>query len=549
MQSAARGRVVPATLAVLAVLAASLGAVGLARADDGLTHRSVTVSGVPLTEVRATTAQATAGATSPVSVAPTAGTTPTAGATPTAGTPTTAGTAGRRPGVVVAHGFAGSRRLMTPLADTLARHGYVVVLLDFAGHGANPARLPGAGQDTGAGTAALAADLDTAVGYLRSRPDVDPARIGLVGHSMGAGAVARYAVAHPEIVATVAISLPGADPVPAGGDRPRALLLLVGGNEFAGFRAAATEAVRRAGPAGDRRAVVVPGVEHISILFAGRTHAEMTSWLDARLAPPPGPRAPARPTGYLAPAGLLLLGFALGLQPLARVLLGAGGRRASARTRLPLALLATVLATGLGAVLPRLLPFDRLPLAVGNYLIGLLAVTGALLLGIARLPRLGRVDPAATGSDQRPASGAGRPGTLRLAIAAVLLAGYAVAAVAVPISLGFTSAAPTGARWWLLPIVTAAAWLFLLGAERITGGGPGRLVPYVVAVAGVTVAALVGVAPGFVLLVVPLFAILLAWQFGWATALGRLAAPAWLIALPGAVLLGWPIATTLPLTG
>ena len=48
----------------------------------------------------------------------------------------------RRPGVVVAHGFAGSARLMAQFGDSLSARGYVVVLLDFSGHGASPRRLP-----------------------------------------------------------------------------------------------------------------------------------------------------------------------------------------------------------------------------------------------------------------------------------------------------------------------------------------------------------------------------------------------------------------------
>ncbi|WP_231924408.1 hypothetical protein [Micromonospora chokoriensis] len=58
--------------AVLATVAAGLGTLVLVRADAGLTARQVTVGGVPMTEVRA--------------------------GPPTPGV--------RRPGVVIAHGFA-----------------------------------------------------------------------------------------------------------------------------------------------------------------------------------------------------------------------------------------------------------------------------------------------------------------------------------------------------------------------------------------------------------------------------------------------------------
>ncbi|MEE3919961.1 alpha/beta fold hydrolase [Micromonospora sp. BRA006-A] len=90
----------------------------------------------------------------------------------------------RRPGVVIAHGFAGSARLMRPLADSVARRGGIAVLLDFAGHGASHTRLPGAGRGEERSRALLRHDLDVAVAWLRGRPGVDPDRVVLVGHSM-----------------------------------------------------------------------------------------------------------------------------------------------------------------------------------------------------------------------------------------------------------------------------------------------------------------------------------------------------------------------------
>ncbi|GAB3955272.1 hypothetical protein GCM10027614_64040 [Micromonospora vulcania] len=98
-------------------------------------------------------------------------------------------------------------------------------------------------------------------------------------------------------------------------------------------------------------------------------------------------------------------------------------------------------------------------------------------------------------------------------------------------------------------MVAAACLLFLLSVELVVAG---RALRHLLVV-GVTVlvlvaAALVGVAPGFVLLVVPLFAVLLGWQVAWATVLRRYASPWWLPAVLGAALVGWPIATTLPLS-
>ena len=97
--------------------------------------------------------------------------------------------------------------------------------------------------------------------------------------------------------------------------------------------------------------------------------------------------------------------------------------------------------------------------------------------------------------------------------------------------------------------MVAACLLFLLGVELVAAGRTWRhLLVVAVTVVVLSVSAVVGLAPGFVLLVVPLFALLLGWHAVWAAVLRRYAAPPWLSAVVGAALLGWPIATTLPLS-
>ena len=66
------------------------------------------------------------------------------------------------------------------IADTLSRRGIAVLRLDDRGVGGSDA-----GPDT-ATTADFADDIRAALAWLRTRPDVDPRRIGLVGHSEGA---------------------------------------------------------------------------------------------------------------------------------------------------------------------------------------------------------------------------------------------------------------------------------------------------------------------------------------------------------------------------
>jgi hypothetical protein len=129
-----------------------------------------------------------------------------------------------------------------------------------------------------------------------------------------------------------------------------------------------------------------------------------------------------------------------------------------------------------------------------------------------------------------------------------LLIGYAVLAVAVPVHAGLTWAVPVGVRWWLLPAGLASAGVLLWATELVAAGRAARRLVVLVAVAaGLLGGALVGVAPGFVTLVLPLLVFLLLWHALWAAELRRRGAPTWLVAATGAVLLAWPVVTTLPI--
>jgi len=495
----------PAVVAALMALAAAGAALWLLNVSAGdLSRRHVVVGGVPLDEVH----------------------------------PAGTATDERRPGVVVAHGFAGSARLMTPFGDTLAAQGYVVVLLDFSGHGTNTSPLPDGAASTDASAATLQRDLDVAMTYLRGLPDVDPSRVALVGHSMGAAAATRYAAAHPEVTATVAISLPDSSYLPP--DRPARLLLLVGGAEFAGMRAAADRAVAHGGT--DRAAVHVPGVEHITILYAPRTHREVVSWLDDSFGGPAHRRPVPSPMRRPGAAALLMVSFLVGLYPVARMTLGGTPPRWPV---LPPAASGRIAAVAAAAALVAMLvapiaPITHLPLALGAYIAGFTTTAAVAMLAYHRWR-------AGTYSAGAPVT---RHGGLRLAVAAPVLIGYGALTIAVPLQLGVTNAVPVGARWWLLAVVWAGFAALAYAAECVADGNSfGVLTVSAVAVLAMTCAAIVGLAPGFLLLVVPLFAILLLWQAIWSAVLHRFSAPTWLITLVGSLLPAWPIATALPLTG
>ncbi len=96
----------------------------------------------------------------------------------------------RRPGFIVLHGFAGSKD--NSHAELMARMlegwGYVVLRFDFRGCGMSGGRR---------GYILCfdqVADTKNALNWLSERPEVDPKRIGVIGHSFGA-AVATYAAA------------------------------------------------------------------------------------------------------------------------------------------------------------------------------------------------------------------------------------------------------------------------------------------------------------------------------------------------------------------
>jgi pimeloyl-ACP methyl ester carboxylesterase len=381
-------------------------------------------------------------------------------------------------------------------------------------------------------------DLDVAMTQLRGLPDVDPSRVALVGHSMGATEVTRYALAHPEVTATVAISLPDSSFVPA--DRPARLLLLVGGLEFPGFRAAAKDAVDRGGTG--RSMVVVPGVEHISILYAPRTHREVVSWLDDSFGGPivggPMPWPPRRLSG----AGLLLLALVVGLYPVARLVLGGCSPRWP-RIAVPgigRIMAVAGVAAAVAVLVAPIAPTIRLPLALGGYVVGFTTVAGAVMLGYDHWR--GRRPSAPVPVD--------RPGGLRLAVATPVLIGYAAATIAVPLHLGVTHAIPVGARWWLLAFVWAGFAVLAYAAERVAGGNSlGVLAVSAVAVVALTFAAVIGLTSSFLVLVVPLLAVLLLWQAVWSAVLHRFSAPGWLISLVGSLVVAWPLAIALPVIG
>jgi dienelactone hydrolase len=96
--------------------------------------------------------------------------------------------------------FAGGIRLYRELADTLSRRGIAVLRLDDRGLGESR------GDFSKATTADFADDIRAAVAYLRTRPDIDPNRIALAGHSEGGIMAPMIAATDPKIRAIVILA-------------------------------------------------------------------------------------------------------------------------------------------------------------------------------------------------------------------------------------------------------------------------------------------------------------------------------------------------------
>ncbi len=113
--------------------------------------------------------------------------------------PTTASAGRPVPLVVAVHGWGANASTLAPMVEPLVRAGIAVALFDAASHGDSSGEdfssLPRFAED-------LAAVLDT----LRKMATIDAARIGLLGHSVGAAAVLLHTARHGGTQAVVSLS-------------------------------------------------------------------------------------------------------------------------------------------------------------------------------------------------------------------------------------------------------------------------------------------------------------------------------------------------------
>lgn len=103
------------------------------------------------------------------------------------------------PAVAVMHGWGGNASMMLPLAPQLHEAGFAVLLIDARCHGASD-------DDDFTSLPRFAEDIDAGLDWLRQQADVDPCRLAVLGHSVGAGAALLSAARQPGLRAVISIS-------------------------------------------------------------------------------------------------------------------------------------------------------------------------------------------------------------------------------------------------------------------------------------------------------------------------------------------------------
>jgi dienelactone hydrolase len=239
---------------------------------------------------------------------------------------------GRLPAIVVCHGLMASLTMMqSGYSLEFAKRGFIVIAIDMRGHGqsggiidsgifygimenlssqfslmphmffdflTNRTHHAYGVYNTSLAEKALGIDVETAVNYLASRPDVDPNRIALLGHSMGGLAVIVEAISDPRIEATVGIA-PAISPTSnINSTYPRNLMLAVGARDNIVGEARVLELYEKAtgetGKVGEvcgnfldgsaREMVISPNSDHVGEMFDTYIIEEAIAWVEKSLA-------------------------------------------------------------------------------------------------------------------------------------------------------------------------------------------------------------------------------------------------------------------------
>ena len=169
------------------------------------------------------------------------------------------------PAVILVHMLHRNRRDWEPVASRLANEGVGALAIDLRGHGESSGSATGETSDY----STLVMDLKAARRYLAGRGDVQHARIGVAGASIGANLAALHAASDAG-VASLALLSPSLDyrglrieqALRKYGARP---VLLVAGDDDPYAKRSMRE-LERTGP-GLRETMLLPGAGHGTVML------------------------------------------------------------------------------------------------------------------------------------------------------------------------------------------------------------------------------------------------------------------------------------------
>ncbi len=172
----------------------------------------------------------------------------------------------RAPAVILVHMLHKSRRDWDDVASSLAAQGIGALALDLRGHGESSGSVP---EGETADFSVLVRDVIAARHYLSSRSDVQPARMGIAGASIGANLAVLEAAADPTI-ASIALLSPSTDyrglrieaAMKTYGKRPA---LLIASDDDA-YASRTVKELQKAG-AGIREALIVNHAGHGTVML------------------------------------------------------------------------------------------------------------------------------------------------------------------------------------------------------------------------------------------------------------------------------------------
>ncbi|MEM1303216.1 MAG: alpha/beta fold hydrolase, partial [Pseudomonadota bacterium] len=191
------------------------------------------------------------------------------------------------PTIVISHGFAGSRQIMSAYALHLAQAGYRVVSFDYEGHGTHT--VPMSGDVTSVeGTTRRLVNQTLSILSWAAQTDTSGQPVGQLGHSMATDVIIRAAgeAGQPAgpIVALSAFSGAVTATEPAN-------LLMIAGEWEARLREFGVDAVQMfqseasegdliETPSLRRQATIAPKVEHVGILYSQTAQSRALDWFN-----------------------------------------------------------------------------------------------------------------------------------------------------------------------------------------------------------------------------------------------------------------------------